>query len=104
MEPLQLLSLPSHISGEEGVEALQTILPPWQVLVPCPQEPGWPVEQVPPPPGLPSSVLPSQSLSLPSHFSEMGVTSPAHEPHFPAMQPCTPSLQVPLFLVDAEPE
>src|SRR5262245_51242706 len=46
--------------------------PPLHVVVPAAQVPRRPVLHAAPPPGLPSSVTPSQSLSTPSHSSVEG--------------------------------
>ena len=47
-------------------------VPPSQVSVPVAQTPFWPVLHCAPPPGLPSSTLPSQLLSKPSQTSAVG--------------------------------
>src|SRR5439155_1225866 len=58
--------------------------PPWQAVVPPAQAPGRPVLHGCPPPGLPLSTLPSQSLSWPSQISGEQTCAeqmlPMHEP------------------------
>src|SRR3990167_7579142 len=64
--PSQLLSKPSQVSDEAETSWLQTTSPPLQLVVPVEQTPARPVAQAWPLPGLPSSVAPSQSSSVPS--------------------------------------
>jgi hypothetical protein len=66
--PLQSLSTPSHVSGLGLVPPTHTKAPPVHVNVPGEHAPML-VPQLAPPPGLPSSVEPSQLLSIPSHTS-----------------------------------
>src|SRR5690606_31555363 len=61
-----------QISGLDTVVALQTMLPPMQLVMPGPQTPCCPVLQACPPPGLPSSVWPLQSSSRPLQLSDEG--------------------------------
>src|SRR5215475_9590924 len=61
--PLQSSSRPLQISGPPPVAPTHTSVPPWQAYVPCVHTPTE-LPHGPPPPGLPSSVLPSQSSSL----------------------------------------
>ena len=69
-----------------------------QAVVPVAQTPCLPVLQAPPPPGLPLSTTPSQSLSRPSQVSADGwvfwlqITAPLEQAAVPAAQ--TPSLPV----------
>src|SRR6476646_1451017 len=72
--PLQLLSLPSQTSAEGSTSSLQTRVPAVQAVIPAAQTPSRPVLQATLPPGLPSSVRPLQSLSLPSQTSAEGWT------------------------------
>src|SRR5579884_3565894 len=74
--PLQSSSMPLQVSGDFAVEPVHLSAPAVHCTRPVLQAPPpWqsvrlPVEQqVAPPPGLPSSVLPLQLLSLPSHTS-----------------------------------
>ncbi len=67
--PLQSLSLPSQVSALGCVFCTHWIEPPTQCCVPGAQTPCWPVAQVPPPPGSPSSMAPLQLLSMPSQTS-----------------------------------
>src|SRR5205085_770577 len=70
--PWQSLSMPSHGSGEGCASCLHATAPAGQAVVPAAQAPSVPVEHAAPPPGLPLSTVPSQSLSLPSHVSATG--------------------------------
>src|SRR5882724_7139843 len=93
--PSQSLSRPSHASAEGFTFRVHATAPPWQVCVPAAQTPACPVEQAAPPPGLPSSICPLQSLSTPSQISTPGgfatheFTPATHEPvleHCPTPQ------------------
>ena len=72
VSPSQSLSSPSQLSLDDSTCCLQISSPPIQVLTPAAQTPNFPVLQPSPPPGLSSSVSPSQSLSSPSHSSSSG--------------------------------
>ena len=83
-----------------SVSWLQTTLPAEQAVVPEEHKPGSPVLQNTPPPGLPLSTAPSQSLSRPSHVSaEAGVfwlqtTLPSEQALVPKVHtPGSPVLQ-----------
>jgi hypothetical protein len=96
--PLQSSSIPLHISAVGCTSWLQTIAPPVHAVVPSEQAPSLPVLQASPPPGLPLSTTPLQSLSSPSHASAVGLalrlqtTAPAVHAVVPAAQ--TPSCPV----------
>src|SRR5439155_1134273 len=49
----------------------------------------------------PSSAVPSQSSSMPSHTSGRGATPPAHAPHAPFAHVCVPCLHAPRLLPHA---
>src|SRR5690348_16337275 len=86
--PSQLLSMPSHFSGVASALGAHTIAPFVHLYVPGAQMPGRLVVHVPPPSGLFSSVMPSQSLSRPSHFSgEEGTTEKQSTVYWPARRP-----------------
>src|SRR4051812_10906361 len=70
--PSQLLSTPSQRSALGCTSWWQVTAPPAQGVVPAAQAPRLPVLQATPPPGLPSSTTPSQSLSTPSQTSVVG--------------------------------
>jgi hypothetical protein len=70
--PLQLLSRASHTSVDGLVFRLHAIAPDVHAVVPCAQTPDIPVLQLMPPPGLPSSTVPSQSSSTPLQVSAPG--------------------------------
>ncbi len=73
-------------------------------FVPLAQMPGMPLMHAPPPPGLPSSGMPSQSSSSPLHISAPGVTSPSQWPdHMPSMHDSMPATQMPRSTVPAGP-
>ena len=72
--PSQSLSMLSQVSAEGARLGLQVSTAPWHVTVPFEHWPSSPLVQAPPPPGLPSSGVPSQSLSTPSHVSAPGAT------------------------------
>ena len=84
------------------VFCVHTRLPPEQSYVPGPQTPAFPVLQLPPPPGLPSSTAPLQSLSRPSQISGLGPTEPEQAPYAElvllaaAVQVCVPAWQTPV--------
>src|SRR5690606_10576242 len=59
--PSQSLSRPSQRSGLGPVSPMQTRAPPMQVSTPSSHSPSSVAPQLPPPPGLPSSISPSQS-------------------------------------------
>ena len=94
--PSQSSSMPLQLSACAVWLATQALAPATQAVRPCAQIPGVPVLQEMPPPGLPSSVAPSQSLSIPSQSSvESGSTWPTQLPKLPALQLCTPRRQMP---------
>src|SRR5262245_29048284 len=68
--PSQLSSRLLQVSAEDDVSWTQTRLPLWQASVPSMQTPRRPVSHATPPPGLPSSVWPSQSSSSPLQISD----------------------------------
>src|SRR5439155_1184654 len=102
--PLQLLSLPSQISAIGSASWMQTMAPLVHAVLPAAHTPWMPVLQATLPPGLLSSVLPLQLLSLPSHVSALGctfwlqTTAPpvhavvpaAHTPWLPVLQAWAP--------------
>src|SRR5690606_9737708 len=113
--PLQLLSSPSPHESEPAAcwVCWHTIEPPVQAVVPAPPMPARPDVQAPPPPGLPSSVWPLQSLSTLSQASAEGavvgvhiipppehdIVPSAHTPGMPVLHappPSTPSSTLPL--------
>src|SRR5262249_53230711 len=103
--PLQSLSSPSQISAEGLTLRTHWIDPLEQVCVRAAQTPCWPVAQGAPAPGLPSSTVPSQSLSAPSQISGAGVpgthvSTPAKHipaaPHAPTPQLVAKLSTVPL--------
>jgi hypothetical protein len=68
--PSQLLSLPSHISGDAGRFATHLRTPVLQCVVPGAHSPSLPgTSQAVPPPGSPSSFTPLQLSSRPLHSS-----------------------------------
>jgi hypothetical protein len=71
--PSQSLSTPSQTSGRGFVLRLQATAPDVQDVVPAVHAPNMPVLHIAPPPGLPLSATPSQSLSSPSHTSAIGL-------------------------------
>src|SRR5205807_21106 len=77
---------------------LQAIDPAVHAVVPAAQTPCLPVPQAAPPPGLPSSTVPSQLLSRPSQASALGCVFwlQAIAPAVHAVRPVehTPSLPV----------
>jgi hypothetical protein len=90
--PLQSSSAPLHVSDVAETFGVQTIEPLVHVVVPLAQMPGCPVEHMNPPPGFPSSVLPSQLLSALSQVSGAGVgplqtSAPAVQVVTPAQDP-----------------
>ncbi len=97
--PSQSLSRPSQISADGCTFWLQTIPPLLQAVVPAAQTPSLPVLQAWPPPGLPLSTTPSQSLSRPSQVSAAGwialtqTTAPFRHCWVPSAQ--TPGSPVP---------
>src|SRR5262245_55332483 len=92
MTPSQSSSVPLHASTL-SVPAPQ----PAQVITSSAQRSasgasqGWPRPK-------PSSAVPSQSLSIPSHASGVGPTPPMQGVHVPPMQNCCPSSQAPTLL------
>src|SRR5439155_978974 len=73
---------------------LHAIAPAVHAVVPAAQTLCWPVLHASPPPGLPSSVAPSQSLSMPSQTSALGVTLRLHA-IAPPMHAVVPAAQTP---------
>src|SRR5262245_51539594 len=102
--PSQSLSFPSQTSIDGSVNGTPSRPDPEHINTPGEQTPGTPVEHVPPPWAAPSSTLPLQSSSTPSHVSAVGVTSPEQGPHAPPWHACVPSLHAPTPLVDGGPE
>ena len=92
--PSQSSSRPSQVSGPGLVPPVQTSAPPMQVRVPGEHSPML-EPQAPPPPGLPSSVVPSQSLSRVSQSSADGPVAPEQEPNMPAVQTWEPGRHSP---------
>src|SRR4051812_10522901 len=90
--PLQLLSLLSQISAEDCTLWLHFTAPPWQAVTPAEHTPCSPVLQATPPPGLPLSTTPLQSLSMLSQSSAVGcrfwlqATAPDWQTVVPAAQ------------------
>jgi hypothetical protein len=72
VEPSQSLSSVSHTSGEAVATGTQLKLPAEHVRTPAEQTPGTLLTHEAPPPGLPSSTEPSQSLSTLSQTSAVG--------------------------------
>src|SRR5262245_15197930 len=70
--PSQFSSRPLHTSVAGEALGAQISDPPEHVRVPEAHLPGSPVEQAAPPPGLPSSTVPSQSSSMPLQLSADG--------------------------------
>src|SRR5574338_1057700 len=68
--PSQSSSRPLHSSGPPPLPPTHTSEPPWQVYVPGEHTPIE-LPQLPPPPGSPSSIMPSQSSSVPLHTSTL---------------------------------
>ena len=102
--PSQSLSLPSQISVP-GVLAitLHSIFRPSELQINLPVFWHTPLPTVQ---GFlrltnPLSITPSQSLSLPSHISLVGVTSPTHgpKPEPSSLHTCLPDLQIPIPFV-----
>src|SRR5437867_10545177 len=71
--PVQSLSSPSQTSALGATSLTQASAPLWHVIAPGEQTPACPVTHAPPPPGFPSSICPSQSLSVPSQISALPV-------------------------------
>ena len=72
-DPSQSLSSVSHTSGTGPTSPTQETEPPTQCSVPVEHSPVEMPHEAPPP-GSPSSTVPSQSLSRPSHTSAVGPT------------------------------
>src|SRR4051812_26888223 len=101
--------MPSQISADADWLWLHTRPPAEQAVTPLAQTPSRPVWQATPPPGLPSSTAPLQSLSTPSQLSaegdwvwlqtrapaEQAVTPAEQAPGLPVWQP-TPAPGLPL--------
>src|SRR5262245_51521180 len=85
VRPSQSLSLPSQVSAVGLTPPWQAPqLPPLQVCVPTRHSPRFELHgrTAPSVHGQPApSIMPSQSLSLPSHFAAAGRTWPTHGPH-----------------------
>src|SRR6185436_1917217 len=69
--PSQSSSRPLHVSGPPSILPMQTIAPLTHELTPATHSPTS-VPHGPPPPGLPSSIMPLQLLSLLSQTSGAG--------------------------------
>src|SRR5690349_1007441 len=93
--------MPLQVSAAGRTPPAQVSAPPAQVSVPVRQAPI--IEpQEPPPPGLPSSVVPSQSSSRPLQRSVVGPTSPAQLSE-PPMQVVVPRTHSPVSVPQAAP-
>jgi hypothetical protein len=93
--PSQSSSTPLQVSAAGDVVWTQVSPPPLHVVVPDEQIPGAPVVQAAPPPGLPWSIEPSQSSSMPLHVSAVDVPG-VHVCGTPATQFWTVTWQAPV--------
>src|SRR4051812_41034301 len=90
--PLQSLSLPSQSSCVGTVSPTQVSTPALHAVRPCLHSPTLLPHTLPTPARLPSSGMPLQSLSTPSHVSGLGSFGPVQ------IQPATPEhTRVPLL-------
>jgi hypothetical protein len=94
VKPSQSSSAPLQDSLVEAVFCVQAIAPEEQVVVPAAHAPGWPVVHAEPLPGLPSSTVPSQSLSAPSQTSADAFWFDVHC-RLPAVQVSEPAVHAP---------
>src|SRR5262245_12950779 len=85
--PSQSLSRLSQLSADGGVVGAHIRLPPAPRVAPAPHTPSCPVLHNAPPPGLPSSAVPSQSSSALLQISAPGA---------PGRQLSEPAVHVPL--------
>ena len=100
-EPSQSSSKPLHSSALPSMRPSQMIAPATQFWVPRRQTP-MSLPQAAPPPGLFSSVMPSQSSSTPLQVSVVAVTPPV-QVRPPATQVSAPWLQAPVESPHAAP-
>src|SRR6266850_2238850 len=111
--PSQSLSRPSHVSAAGPTPPTQITDPPVHCVAPKEHSPVS-VPHCAPPPGLPLSVIPSQSLSRPSQVSAVGPTPPtqvrdppvhcvAPNEHSPVSVPhCAPPPGLPLSITPSQ--
>ena len=96
--PLQLSSIPLHVSVPGCEVCVQVVAPPVQAVMPASHTPGLPVLHAWPAPGSPLSTTPSQSSSCPLQVSSLEAVACTHA-SAPLAHAVVPGEQTPGFPV-----